>query len=300
MGRDFMELWRWKTVLGDLSGPDPRCAYAGSNQFERLSVGDRLWIVTIPRSFGDTGHELRLVGRLRVGRITRDADEVRRIAGGSEPWPAEWHVIAQEGTAEPLHLISLNGIAGALRFQSPNDRLTLTEGGVDARQLQAMRELTAESVAMLEALWSSDQGEEGKGGPDITEEDLDLRPTVFPEGRRILRQHLSRERNRTLVLAAKTDFRGKHGRLYCEVCEFDFAQVYGELGDDYIEAHHTVPLSQLGGVTSTRIEELAMVCANCHRMLHRGDPILSVSELRRLVGQRSIRPTGTKEGLQWR
>lgn len=31
--------------------------------------------------------------------------------------------------------------------------------------------------------------------------------------------------------------------LHCSVCGFDFEQVYGEIGRDFIEAHHTKPVA---------------------------------------------------------
>jgi 5-methylcytosine-specific restriction protein A len=46
-----------------------------------------------------------------------------------------------------------------------------------------------------------------------------------------------------------------------------------------MEAHHTLPLA-VGAVRVTRAEDLALLCANCHRMIHRARPILSVRQLR--------------------
>jgi hypothetical protein len=50
----------------------------------------------------------------------------------------------------------------------------------------------------------------------------------------------------------------------------------------FIECHHLVPLHELRGLRKTRLEDLALVCSNCHRMLHRQRPCLTVNELRRL------------------
>ena len=47
-----------------------------------------------------------------------------------------------------------------------------------------------------------------------------------------------RERNSKVVQLAKQNFKDKNGRLYCQVCEFDFEKEYGEIGADFIEAHH--------------------------------------------------------------
>jgi 5-methylcytosine-specific restriction protein A len=63
---------------------------------------------------------------------------------------------------------------------------------------------------------------------------------------------------------------------------FDFERVYGPRGADFIECHHRVPLHVTGQVT-TRLEDLALICSNCHRMIHRTRPWLTVEELGQLV-----------------
>ncbi len=89
------------------------------------------------------------------------------------------------------------------------------------------------------------------------------------EGRELLRLHRIRERNRGLVARKKRMVLLESGRLACEVCGFDFEAVYGPLGEGFAECHHTRPLGREGGARRTRLSDLAVVCANCHRMLHR-------------------------------
>jgi hypothetical protein len=103
----------------------------------------------------------------------------------------------------------------------------------------------------------------------------------YEEGRQRLIKHLRLEKARSssLVRDAKRTFKTNHGRLSCEVCGFDYANAYGERGKDFIEAHHRQPISELPGTVRLRIEDLAMVCANCHRMLHR-PPWITMEELR--------------------
>ena len=104
----------------------------------------------------------------------------------------------------------------------------------------------------------------------------------FPEGQQVLKQHLVRERNPELIARAKERYKQKYGKLTCEVCQFDFEKEYGAIGIDYIEGHHTKPVSKMKLDEQTKIEEIAMVCANCHRMLHRRRPWLSLEELEQL------------------
>ena len=102
--------------------------------------------------------------------------------------------------------------------------------------------------------------------PDSALADLrDGRSTI--EGEQILVTHVARERNAGLVRRAKKSFTKAHGRLFCEACGFDFKAKYGSLGKDFIEAHHVTPLTE--GPRRTRLDDLMMLCANCHRMVHR-------------------------------
>lgn len=104
----------------------------------------------------------------------------------------------------------------------------------------------------------------------------------FAEGTRAYRMHRAHERDSRLTRRAKQKRLAETGALQCEVCGFDFAEEFGDLGAGYIEAHHTTPVSQLAGARRTKLSELALVCANCHRMLHRSNPLLDVPGMRRL------------------
>ena len=101
-----------------------------------------------------------------------------------------------------------------------------------------------------------------------------------PEGRVLTRLHRVRERNQKLVEQRKTKALREKGALTCEVCEFDYEKRYGKRGYGFIEAHHTRALASLPENGMTKLEDLALVCANCHRMIHAQKPWLSIEELR--------------------
>jgi hypothetical protein len=107
--------------------------------------------------------------------------------------------------------------------------------------------------------------------------------TEFPEGRMVERRHKSRERNQAVILEAKRQFERKNGQLFCQLCGFDFYKAYGDVGKDFIEAHHAIPLSRLEGEVETKPSDIAMVCSNCHRMLHRKRPWLEMKDLADLI-----------------
>jgi predicted HNH restriction endonuclease len=114
----------------------------------------------------------------------------------------------------------------------------------------------------------------------IAEEDEAL---TFPEGIEVFRLHKSKERNKELVRAAKLNRLRTDKKLSCEVCGFSFTEKYGKLGEGFIEAHHLFPISQLTEETETKIDDIALVCSNCHRMLHRRRPWLTLVELKSLL-----------------
>lgn len=106
--------------------------------------------------------------------------------------------------------------------------------------------------------------------------------SAFPEGRERYKQHRSLERDGKIARLAKARRLADTGKLECEVCRIDFGARYGKIGKGFIEAHHKIPVSQLDGTKKTKIGDLALVCSNCHRMLHRGDPLLTVEQLKAL------------------
>lgn len=77
-----------------------------------------------------------------------------------------------------------------------------------------------------------------------------------------------------------------HG-VTCQVCGFNFEEVYGPLGKGFIEVHHAKPLYLYEGeIEINPIEDLVCLCSNCHRMIHRKkDCVVDVNELRRIVAQ---------------
>lgn len=76
----------------------------------------------------------------------------------------------------------------------------------------------------------------------------------FPEGKIVERKHIARERNRKLISEVKINFKSKYGKLNCQICGFDFEKVYGEIGKDFVECHHTIPVSEMLDNHKTKIE----------------------------------------------
>ncbi|SKB07665.1 5-methylcytosine-specific restriction enzyme A [Aeromicrobium choanae] len=99
------------------------------------------------------------------------------------------------------------------------------------------------------------------------------------EGRILYRLHRRRERDRKIVKAKKDDVLSKTGKLACEVCGFESALFYGPDVADLVDVHHVVPLHKIGA-SKTRLADLAIVCPNCHRAIHKHRPFVTPAELK--------------------
>lgn len=116
----------------------------------------------------------------------------------------------------------------------------------------------------------------------------ELPETMVREGEVIYRLHKHIERSNKIVQIKKQRHLDRFDKLDCEVCTFDFFNKYGDLGYGYIECHHRQPLSTISGASKTTLADLALVCANCHRMLHRGLNTLTVRGLRAQISNSSF------------
>lgn len=96
------------------------------------------------------------------------------------------------------------------------------------------------------------------------------------EGETYRTEAIFRSRNRALIQAKKvnSDYR-------CEVCHFSFQKSYKKIGHEYIVAHHLRPIA--AGPSKTTLDDIALVCANCHGMIHTKNPPISIEDLRKLV-----------------
>ncbi len=103
-------------------------------------------------------------------------------------------------------------------------------------------------------------------GSGLQEEDE--KSGALLEDLRKFRQHKRIERNARLAKEAKRIL-----GYTCSLCGFNFEKTYGDIGHNYIEAHHLTPISELKGkkVLLDPAKDFAVLCANCHRMIHRCD-----------------------------
>lgn len=114
-----------------------------------------------------------------------------------------------------------------------------------------------------------------RSSEEIDPEDV---PTVFEGARRTVQVNVyERDPNARRMCLARWG-------TTCVICDFDFAERYGELGQGFIHVHHLKPLGEVReGYHLDPVADLRPVCPNCHAMLHRRKPALSIDEVRRMI-----------------
>lgn len=111
----------------------------------------------------------------------------------------------------------------------------------------------------------------------------DAEEAFFIEGGTSYTMHRKAERDPKVIEKAKEIFRSRNdGKLFCEVCGFDFQTIYGDRGRNFAEGHHLTPVSQMKRGEKTKPSDIAILCSNCHSMIHR-KPMASPEELRRTM-----------------
>jgi len=112
---------------------------------------------------------------------------------------------------------------------------------------------------------------------------------MISEGQTNRSETITKERSRKLRKAAIEHYTRENSKIYCEVCEFCFEDIYGELGQGFIEIHHEEPLFQypdegFESYIEDAIEKMKPVCSNCHSMIHRNlKSPLNITDLKAMI-----------------
>jgi len=197
--------------------------------------------------------------------------ELYHRVSDSIPGPSDERVVSlsQELRSLPYHSDAAKKASfrnpDGVAFKLQNIRQVATGhglGNTSKMDREVWGEYGADPIATSEAAARIRQGI--KLTQLVSEADVDFE---VPEGRSVTEAHQKIERNPTLRKRLLRS-RKAAGTLRCDICTDDGAHVSDGIRDALFEAHHRVPLSRTRE-TKTKLSDLALLCANCHRLLHR-------------------------------
>jgi HNH endonuclease/EVE domain len=219
---------------------------------KRVAVGDDVFIW---RAMGSARVESGIIASGYITEPATDKSQIRFKSNvGENLWQPGFSELSQIKIGIHLNIVRTSSENGMLlKSHFLNDEI-LSKSQIITVRSGAVFLLSAVQAGRIYELWGSEPQDEA---PETI---------TSKEGAIVEKLHRFRERDRNLVTQAKEAFLRKHGGLFCSVCGFSFQKTYGE---DYIEAHHLKAISERTKSEETKIEDLAMVCANCHRMIHR-------------------------------
>lgn len=143
----------------------------------------------------------------------------------------------------------------------PFSPVTLTVGD---QQMYTVRPLSAKDLQKIKS--ASRRGAEQE------------RERTALEGQIEKRQQQFRKRNRKLI-----EVRKRESDYRCQVCHLRFDALYGKIGREFIIAHHVELLAGKSRPSRTTLADIALLCPNCHAMVHKRVPPFRLTELRRML-----------------
>jgi len=237
----YSELVYWRT---------PRYA-------DRITVGDPAFIW---RSGSDAG-------AIAIGTVVEapvQASEVKHPeALGDDLWWSEKPDPRERKTGIRLNEVRILASEGMVPRSAAKASPILAESTLIKMPNQTVFSLTEDQSRALVALWGS------AASPGVSE-------ASASEGERKLQAHHRRERSGWLKREKIKAVAAEEGAVQCELCRTQGIPWYpGHLAQKIFEVHHRRPLAEAEAPVRTRLADLAVLCANCHRAVHASKDIES-------------------------
>lgn len=189
------------------------------------------------------------------GHIPSSSDpRIKTLAELLRAFPHHSHAARKQSFRNPdgvgFKLQNLRQVATGRGLQnvSEMDRKVWEELGDDPALTKELADLIKSGIEVADKATGIDDEEE-----------------EFAEGRVVTEAHKRRERNPKLR-EKLINRRKRTGILSCEICGCTASS--SEFGEAIFEAHHMLPLSA-GAERKTKLKDMALLCANCHRIVHR-------------------------------
>lgn len=203
----------------------------------------------------------------------------------SEDWEFDHNRRRKPGYAQSREHIRLIEEKGYKLKTYPLEYMAAYEGkDAPARIRRFIPKLTDKKLVHIGKNWYASIGTQGTRLPEEVDE-KEVFKKKFMEGASTTITINSYERNRE----ARQKCLAHHG-YKCAVCSFGFEDKYGEMGKNYIQVHHVIPISEIKKEYELDpIKDLIPVCPNCHAMIHMTRPALSIDQLKQAIEKKQAK-----------
>jgi hypothetical protein len=217
----------------------------------QISVGDRAFV----------WRSGARAGAIAIGVVveppTPGTGVMHPEALGADLWRSEDPDPAELRTGIHLEDVRLTAEEGCVLRTTAKEDDDLASAAIITMPNGTVFSLTSTQTAVLERMW----GLGASALPSSTSADF--------EGRRVLGAHFRRERSNKLRDLKLAEVRALHGKYVCALCGINESSKYPvELGRRIFEVHHLAPLAKAATPVRTTLEDLAVLCASCHRAVH--------------------------------
>ena len=176
---------------------------------------------------------------------------------GSDLWRSEQPDLNESKTGIHLQEIRLSVAEGFVPRVTAMKDPELARASIITIPNGTVFRLDLAQAQALERLW----GLSTSDSPPVTD--------AASEGERKLRAHYRRERSNALRDKKLAEARRLHGKYVCSLCGEDEVSKYpADLGQRIFEVHHLAPLAKAITPVRTTLDDLAVLCASCHRAVH--------------------------------
>jgi hypothetical protein len=228
----------------------PQLIYWRTNRYVKdILVGDPVFVWR-------AGSE---AGAVAVGEVVEKPTPANAVehpeALGDDLWVANEANPSEFKTGIRLIEIRLSTDEGMVARTTAADDPVLAASTIITVPNGTVFRLSGNELAALEQLWGTSAATVPTDGAT--------------EGQQQLRLHYARERSSRLRRDKLSAFRKEHGKVFCEVCGFSVSANHPEpFTDRAYEVHHKRPLAAAAAPVRTTLQDLAVLCANCHRAVH--------------------------------
>lgn len=228
--------------------------WTANSQTSEMELGDQIFIWRAGKQSG-------AIAKGEINELPKERSEVdKQEALGHDLWTSQEDEPSTMKVGIKVFEARLTPEEGMILRSDIKDHPKFSSSHIIKAPQGTVFKLPENEFNFLNSLWNFEnaEAEESPGSLEVY------------EGAKSLHKHYKRERNQKIINRKKEQFKERNDAIFCEVCSFNFTEKYpSELAEDFIEVHHINPISESKEQVKTTLEDLILVCPNCHQMVHR-------------------------------